>query len=165
VGTSATWFPVAAPASAEGETTWDRVIDHRPAYAAAFRDVEAALWGQDVLDPGILELCRLRIAQLLGADGDLRVRTPAAAAAAGRLDESLIDVLAQWPTAPGFSEQQRSCLGYAEQVLVDAQGVTDELAAEVVEAVGEGGFLVLTYACGFFETTQRARLLLEAGER
>ena len=158
MGTSETWLPVPAA----GGSTWDRVIDHRPAYAAAFRDVEAALWGQDVLDPGILELCRLRTAQLLGADGELHGRSPAAA---GRVDESLIDVLAQWQTAPGFSEQQRSCLGYAEQVLVDAQGVTDELAAEIVEAVGEGGFLVLTYACGFFETTQRARLLLEAGER
>jgi alkylhydroperoxidase family enzyme len=139
----------------------DRVINHRPAYAAAFRDVEEALWGQVVLDPEILELCRLRIAQLLGADAELHVRTPAA----GRVDESLIDVLARWPTAPGFSEQQRSCLEYAEQILVDAQGVTDEQAAQTIEAVGEGGFLVLTYACGFFETTQRARLLLEERER
>jgi alkylhydroperoxidase family enzyme len=139
----------------------DRVINHRPVYAAALREVEQALWDQDVLAPEVLELCRVRIAQLLGADGELHVSPPAA----GRLDAALIDVLPQWPIAPGFSEQQRTCLGYAEQILIDAQGVTDEQAAQVIEAVGEGGFLVLTYACGLFETTQRARLLLEGRGR
>jgi hypothetical protein len=56
----------------------------------------------------------------------------------------------------------RACLGYAEQLLIDAQEVSDGQAAEVVAAIGEGGFLVLTYACGLFETTQRARLLVGA---
>jgi alkylhydroperoxidase family enzyme len=154
---SETWFPVLA----EGDSTLDRVANHRPAYAAAMRDVEAALWGQDVLDPTILELCRLRIAQLLGADEEAEVRTPAAAG----LDEALVDALAQWPTAPAFDDRLRACLALAEQTLLDAQGVSDDLAAEVVAAVGEGGFLVLAYGCGFFETTQRARLLLAAGRR
>jgi hypothetical protein len=45
-----------------------------------------------------------------------------------------------------------------------AQGVTDEQACDVVAAIGEGAFLVLTYACGLFETTQRARQLLGAEE-
>jgi hypothetical protein len=30
----------------------------------------------------------------------------------------------------------------------------------VVAAVGDGGLLVLSYACGFFETNARARLVL-----
>jgi len=30
----------------------------------------------------------------------------------------------------------------------------------VIDALGEPGFLVLTYACGVFETTQRAELVL-----
>jgi hypothetical protein len=57
------------------------------------------------------------------------------------------------------------CLGFAEQVAIDAQGVTDDDAAKVIATIGEGGFLVLTYACGFFETTQRARILLAARSR
>jgi alkylhydroperoxidase family enzyme len=152
---SATWFPELA----EGETILDRVVNHRPAYANAMRDVESALWNQEVLEPEILELCRLRIAQLLGSDDEGGARTPAAAA----LDESLVERLPQWPTAPGFTDRQRTCLGFAEQVLLDAQGVTDEQAVRVIDAVGEGGFLVLAYDCGFFETTQRAQLLLAAG--
>ncbi len=135
---SVTWFPELA----EGETTLDRVVNHRPAYAAAMRDVEAAIWAQDVLEPEILEVCRQRIAQLLGseerADGVHATRA--------------------------FTDRERTCLDFAEQVLIDAQGVTDDEAARVIESVGEGGFLVLLYACGFFETTERARILLAAGK-
>jgi hypothetical protein len=49
-------------------------------------------------------------------------------------------------------------------VLIDALDVTDAQAQEVVDAIGEDGFLVLTYACGLFETTQRAELILAAGK-
>lgn len=125
------------------------------------RAVDAAIWEQDALDPVVLELCRLRIAQLLGSGAALRERTPAASAAG--LSEATVAALPGWPSSEEFDDRQRTCLGYAEQVLMDAQGVTDEQAADVMAAVGEGGFLVLTYACGFFETTQRARLVL--GER
>jgi hypothetical protein len=124
---------------AEGDTPLDKVVNQRPAYAAAMREVDAAIREQEVLDPRILELCRLRIAQLLGASE---------AAEAAVAEEA------------AFTEAHRVCLGYAEQLLLDAQGVSDEQAAEVIDAVGEAGFLVLTYACGFFETTQRARLLI-----
>jgi alkylhydroperoxidase family enzyme len=109
------------------------VINHRPAYAAAYREVEAALWEQDVVGRDILELCQQRIGHLLGT--------------------------ATWDRRAMTSEEQ-TALDYAEQLLLDAQGVTDEQAAEVIKAFGEDGFLVLTYACGFFETTQRAQLLL-----
>jgi alkylhydroperoxidase family enzyme len=135
----ATWFPQLAA----GETLLEQVAGLRPAYGEAMRDVEAAIWNQDVLEPDILELCRLRIAQLLGSDdGNQQLR--------------------RWPTDPTFTEGQRVCLGFAEQVFVDAQGVTDEQVTELVDEIGEGGFLVLLYACGFFETTERARILLTA---
>ncbi len=125
------------------------------------RAVDVAIWEQDVLDPVVLELCRLRIAQLLGAEAALRERSPAALAAG--LDEAAVAELPSWPSSERFDARLRACLGHAEQVLIDAQGVSDGQAAEVVAAIGEGGFLVLTYACGFFETTQRARIVL--GER
>jgi alkylhydroperoxidase family enzyme len=152
VVTNDTWFPDLA----DGATTLDRVVNHRPEYAAAMRHVEEALWAQDVVEPEILELCRLRIAQLLGAPDELTFRSPAAAG----LDQALVDNLPQWPTSPLFDERLRACLGFAEQMVIDAQGVTDQDTQRLTDAVGEGGFLVLAYGCGFFETTQRARLLL-----
>lgn len=126
----------------------------RPAYGAALDEVLAAIWDQDVIDAATLELCRLRIAQLLGADA-----TPL------RVDAQLADALPQWPTDARFDPRLRAVLGFAEQVLFDAQEVTDEQAREVIDAVGEDGLLVLTYACGIFETTQRAELILAATGR
>jgi alkylhydroperoxidase family enzyme len=148
------------PESADGSTTFDRVVNHRPRYAAALRSVEDALWRQDVIDAVTLELCRLRIAQLLRCEAALGYRTPAAVA--GGLDETMVAELSRWYDDDRFDPRLRSCLGYTEQVLVDAQGVTDEQAGDVVAAIGDGGFLVLTYACGLFETTQRARQLVGA---
>jgi alkylhydroperoxidase family enzyme len=139
---------------------FEDVIDARPKYAAAMRDVEAALWNQALVSPVTLELCRLRIAALLGCEAALRHRTPEALAAG--LDETVVTSLSHWPTDPGFDNCLRARLGYTEQLLIDAQGVSDELANVVIDEIGEGGFLVLTYACGLFETTQRARLILRA---
>jgi alkylhydroperoxidase family enzyme len=150
------------PGPPEGESTFDRVVNHRPRYAAALRSVEVELWRQDVLDPVTLELCRLRIAQLLGCAPALEDRTPEALT--GGLDETVVSVLSKWPEDDHFDPRLRTCLGYAEQVLLDAQGVSEGQAADVVAAIGEDGFLVLTYACGLFETTQRARQLIGAQE-
>jgi alkylhydroperoxidase family enzyme len=143
-----------------GAPTFDEIVTHRPRYAQALTAVETALWQQDVVSPIVLELCRLRVAQLLGCESASAQRT-AEAVSAG-LDEAVVAALAQWPTDPRFDDGMRACLGYAEQLLIDAQEVSDGQAAEVVAAIGEGGFLVLTYACGLFETTQRARLLVGA---
>jgi alkylhydroperoxidase family enzyme len=146
-----TWFPE----HVEGRTLLDQVAGLRPGYAEALREVEAAVWAQDQVEPELLELCRLRIAQMIGAEEAATRATLAVAP-----DATLVAQLRQWPTAEGFSERQRVALAFAEQLVVDAQGVSDEQAAQVIAVLGDGGFLVLTYACGFFETTQRASLIL-----
>jgi alkylhydroperoxidase family enzyme len=146
---------------ATNEKSFEWIVSQRPRYAAALADIEAALWQQEALAPSLLEFCRLRIAQLLGCGAALVHRTPEAVA--GGLNESLVSSLSRWPTDTRFSDQERVCLGYAEQLLIDAQGVSDKEADRVIDAIGQGGFLVLTYACGLFETTQRARLTIGAG--
>ena len=62
-GTDVTWIPELA----DGDTVFERVVELRPHYAAALQAVDDALWTQDVVDPITLELCRLRIAQLLAS--------------------------------------------------------------------------------------------------
>lgn len=139
------------PQPGEGATLLEQVASHRPAYAAALREVDDAIWDQEVVDGRTLELCRLRIGQLLGA-----------APVARRVDPALAAALPRWPSDHRFDARMRAVLGYAEQVLLDAQEVTDEQAQRVIDAIGEDGFLVLTYACGVFETTQRAELILRS---
>lgn len=142
------------------EICFDDIVGARADYAAALRAVERALWAQDLVSPVILEMCRLRIAQILGCAAGLEYRSPEAMAAG--LDETVVASLTRWTTDPGFDSRARACLEYAEELLIDAQGVRDEQASAAIAEVGEGGFLVLTYACGLFETTQRARLVLGA---
>ena len=148
------------PAGTGASTSFDDIVGARPEYAAALRDVEYAVWNQTLVSPILLELCRLRIAQILGCTVALEHRTPQALA--DRFDEAMADSLTSWPNSGCFDRRARACLGYAEQLLVDAQEVSDELCGAVIDELGEGGFLVLTYACGLFETTQRARLVLGA---
>jgi len=150
-----TWFPASGAGVATSASVLEQVASLRPAYAAALRDVETAVWSQDQLEPELLELCRLRIAQMLEAD-EQATEPPVRVV----LDPVFVAQLRQWPTSDAFTERQRVCLGFAEQLVVDAQGVSDAYAASVIAAIGDGGFLVLTYACGFFETTQRASIVL-----
>ncbi|MCU1343765.1 MAG: hypothetical protein JWL70_31 [Acidimicrobiia bacterium] len=145
-----TWIPHVDPAAGVG--AFDQVVNHRPDYADALRRVEAAIWHQELVDTELLQLCQRRIAQLL------RHRSSADPGAT-----ELVDAVSSWPTDPRFSDRHRVCLAYAEQLLIDAEGVTDQQAAAVVDALGEGGFMVLTYACGFFETRTRADLVLGLG--
>ena len=59
---------------------------------------------------------------MLGCATALEHRTPQAVAAG--LDETLVEALTRWPTDPGFDSRTRACLGYAEQILIDARGWT-----------------------------------------
>ena len=141
-----------ALATADGVTAVDRVLNQRPEYAEAMRAVEAAIWSQDVVDHALLELCRLRIAQLLGLPPTLRPDAEAVG-----LTDARVDAFSRWPTDPAFTERERLCLGHAEQLLLDATGVDDDSAAAVAGVIGANGYAVLTYACGFFETTSAPR--------
>ncbi|MET0143572.1 MAG: hypothetical protein ABW122_13175 [Ilumatobacteraceae bacterium] len=112
------------------------LLGARPDYAAGLARIEVALREQQALDPVLLDLCRDRIRSLLGAPGP------------GLPDRPL-------------RADERACLDLAEQIYVDATGVSDELVAATEAAIGHDGFVVLSYACGLFETTARAELLVE----
>jgi alkylhydroperoxidase family enzyme len=85
----------------------------------------------DSVDPVIVELCRLRIAGLIGAGAHLSLRRPKAAAAG--LTEAKIAALARWPESLLFSAAERACLAFAEQFCMGAYTVTDADVAAVLE--------------------------------
>ena len=58
-------------AAVAGATPLDRTFGLIPGAYARFRELYAGLWDGRTLDPGVIELCRRRIATLLGCpDGD-----------------------------------------------------------------------------------------------
>ncbi len=139
-----------------GVGSWDGLRALSPAAAGALSDVVAAAW--DSTDPALLELARLRIATLLGHSADLDRRTPRAVDAG--LSEDKVREVASWPTSPRFTARERACLAFTEQFVIDANGVTDELVAEVTAHLGAAGCYAFTEAVSVLETFARACLVL-----
>lgn len=126
-------------------TAGGNVLADHPEVSRALDEAWGAAW--KAVDPVLLDLCRLRIATLLGA-----IATPLAVPAG---DERVVD-LARWPTAPAFDATERACLAFAEQFVIDVAGLDDATAVAVADALGEQGLADFTSALLVVE--QRLRL-------
>jgi alkylhydroperoxidase family enzyme len=122
-------------------------------------DLDDCLWSGS-FDPVLMELVRLRAAQLLGVEGELVRRTPAALAAG--LDETLVSELPQWPSSPRFDTRTRAAIGWSEQWILDVRGITDADAARLQELFAPDELAALTMAVAVFEMIIRARGALAA---
>jgi alkylhydroperoxidase family enzyme len=120
--------------------------------------LEAAIWDVGGFDPVLLELVRLRIAQLVQAPAELARRTPEAVAAG--LDEGTVAELTQWPTSPRFDERDRAVLAWTEQWVIDASQMTDADAARLTGALTESECATLSTALALFEALTRTRVAL-----
>jgi alkylhydroperoxidase family enzyme len=130
------------------------VLDAEPDVATHFAALELAAW--DVVDPVVLELCRLRIADLLGCEFEKSRRTQTAVSAG--LDEAKIAELAAWPTSERFGPRDRACLAFCEQFVIDVAGMSDGLAAAVADQLGPQAFRDFVAALLVVEQRQRLRL-------
>ena len=131
------------------------ILGLRPELAAAHTTLLEAVWAGPV-PATTLELCRLRMAQLLDARGAMAERSPQAAA----LKTERVAALARWATDPSFDDAERACLAFTELFVVDHHSITDEQAAAVVTALGEPGFVALTTALGVWENQHRFDIAL-----
>jgi len=138
--------------------TLDGVFGLRPELYQAWRGFRDVFWDEALVDPVVLELCRLRVATLHACAAELAQRTPAAHAAG--LDEQKLAALADWASDPRFDARERACLRFAEQFVLDPHGITDADAAAVVAALGEPGLVALIEALALFDGFCRFRLVL-----
>ena len=95
--------------------------------------LHAAAWR--ATDPVVLELCRLRLAELMGDAEGLNHRTPAAVAAG--LDEAKVAALSEWWRAPVFDARERAHLAFAEQFNMSVAGVSDADVDALLEHLSE----------------------------
>jgi alkylhydroperoxidase family enzyme len=137
-------------------TTLDELLELTPAAAtlSAYRD---AVWNDAATDPVLLELCRRRMAQLLGLDAARLVPHPAALRG---LDHQRLAELPRWPTSPHFSERERVALAFAEQWLLDPSGMRDEDCAALRTQLGDAGCAAFTMGLALVEATLRLELTL-----
>ena len=101
-----------------------------PAPSASFADATALVW--EAVDPALADLCRSRVAMLLGNPA------PAPRAGLGAAHDAKVAELSQWPTSPRFTSTDRACLAFTEQFVMDVGSMTPELVAPVADALGEG---------------------------
>lgn len=137
--------------------TWGGVADAADGVLANWCALHRGLW--EVVDPRTLELCRLRIAALLGAERHLALRSPAAAAVG--VDDDLIADLAAWPTSGRFTPADRACLALAEQFLVDVSGIDQPLIDGVLTHFTPGECYALVNALWAVEAVQRTCEVLD----
>ena len=108
-------------------------------------------------DPALLELVRLRVAQLIANPAALRMRCSYADADAA--PESKILALPDYPSSPLFSPAERDTLAFAEQFLIDVGGTTEDARAELIQHFGADGARGVVSAIYVVEFTQRLQMI------
>jgi alkylhydroperoxidase family enzyme len=151
------------PQQARGDTPLDRVFGLRPNLYRSWRRFSSLFWERRVLAPGLLELCRLLVADLHGSKAGLARRSPEALAAG--LDEAKVAALGSRAAGP-FDAAERACLDFAEMFVRDPHAITDADAARVSELLGEPGLVALAEWLAVCDGLTRFELLLgvEPGE-
>ena len=129
-----------------------------PDLASRFDCLYERLWQLPQIPATTLELCRLRLAQLHGSEADWqREEQPIAMARRAALP--------RWPEADAFTAAERTCLEFTETYAMDAQAITDEQAAAVVQHHGEDGLVALVEALGILDGMTRLSLLWQLPTR
>jgi alkylhydroperoxidase family enzyme len=155
------WLPPAKLEATQGKgrvTALDAVFGHRPNLYREFRDFYALFWEAGLVEPQLLELCRLRIAAMLGCASELAVRYESAREAG--LDESKIAALDDWSNDTRFSEFERAALAFAEMFVNDPHAITDEDTHAVARELGDEGLVAFVEALALFDGFSRFRVML-----
>lgn len=101
----------------------------------------------------LLELCRVRIAMMLGCAAEIAARTPESG-----VDDAVLGALASWPSDPRFDAADRACLALAEHFVMDVASLGDDTVAAVRERLGDDG--TQTFVTALLIVEQRIRLRL-----
>jgi AhpD family alkylhydroperoxidase len=110
-------------------------------------------------DPALLELVRVRVAQLIGNPAAARVRCGYAAAAAGPELEAKVAALPGYPGSPLFSAAERDVVEFTEQFVIDVGGTPEDMRAVLTGRYGTDGARALVTAIYVVEFTQRLQLI------
>ena len=123
-----------------------------PQLGEPFAALYQSFWSLESVPASTLELCRLRLAQLLGSE-------LAFAHSECEIPEAQRDQLTQWPSSEAFNAAERACLELTEVHAMDAQAITDAQADAVKAHYGEVGYVAVIQALGVFDAVIRLGLI------
>jgi alkylhydroperoxidase family enzyme len=128
------------------------------ALALEFAHLYQLVTVRPLMDPVVLELCRLRVAMLLGCTAEYARRHEAARDAG--LDDAVVAELPRWTSSTRLGPREHAALAYTEQFLLDSKHLEREI--EHLRAVfTEEEIFTLSVAVGLFEGFQRWRLVVD----
>jgi alkylhydroperoxidase family enzyme len=143
-------------AGLDTEVVLERILDQSvPGFADVSDELSGAhraAWAAST--PRLLELCRVRMAMLLGCAIEVNSRTPDSG-----VDDATLRSLAAWPTDPRFDDTDRACLAFAEHWLIDVASIDDATVAAVRDHLGDDGLLDFVSALLVVEQRIRLRLM------
>ncbi len=146
------WFLLMAETASGHKASYGEVVEALPEIGRQFAALYRSFWSLESVPAETLELCRLRLAQLLGSD--VAWRFEEVSLASRQRDE-----LSRWPDNDGFSPAQKACLELTEMHAMDARSITDAQADAVKLHFGEVGFVALVQALGVFDAMIRLGLI------
>lgn len=142
------------PTAASNEQWIERILASHPDVVTALDDAHRAAWS--AADQRLLELCRIRVAQLVG--GPVETGVPGGDGVVG---DDVRDAVVNWPSAPQFDDRDRAVLAWCEMFVIDVASLDDATSAAVREHLGDSGLLDLTNALLVIEQRQRLRCIWE----
>jgi alkylhydroperoxidase family enzyme len=116
------------------------------------RAAHDAAWA--ATSPRLLELCRVRIAILLGCTAEADARTPGSGVA-----DDVLAAIRSWPTDPRFDPLDRACLAFTEHYVIDVASIDDATVDAVHEHLGDDGMVNFVNALLVVEQRIRLRLI------
>jgi hypothetical protein len=134
-----------------------RLVELQPEAMHDLERLRSAAW--EATDPEMLELSRLRLAQLLQDDEAFASRSRAVI-----VDERLVAALGEWRASELFDASQRAHLEFTEQFSLSVANVTDEEVDGLLRQLTEEQVYAFAAALYVVEMEMRlrrvARLLL-----
>jgi alkylhydroperoxidase family enzyme len=126
----------------------EALVARLPGIAAAFNDFYSVLWSQPHLPAPVLELCRLRLAQLHNSECELlRIEV--------EISGSQRESLSRWNNSDVYSDAEKACLEFTEIYAMDCQAITDAQAEAVKTHFGDAGLVALIEALGILDGMTR----------
>jgi alkylhydroperoxidase family enzyme len=144
--------------TAAGPTAFERVFGLRPELLAEFKRFYSLFWERELVDPVLLELCRLRAAQLLHCEPELGIRYRVALEAG--FDEAKFERLEEGSGSDAFDPTEGAVLALTEGFVLDPHGLADDDVRRVVALLGEQATVALIEALAIYDGFARFRSVL-----
>jgi alkylhydroperoxidase family enzyme len=146
------WIPPSDPDAPPFEA-W---LSHRPEMLALYKRFYGTFWDDSPLPRRLVELCRLRIAQLHDCAAELALRDPGSI-----LPAAIESGLANWEHLDGLTDAERAALRIAERMPWAHHSLEDADFAALRAFLSERETVALTVALALFDAMCRLRLVFE----